>query len=332
VLISPHLSSPILFGHVHPRIVLPAKVSADLPGDQLQAIFLHELTHLQRGDIWVNWLQMILQAVYWFHPLVWFANARLRWERELCVDDIVLFHLRGECDAYGASLLVILKNHARRRLVTLGYVGVAEAKSGMPYRLRRILNPNRRLSVRLGWRRAVLLVGLGLILIPQARSQVRPGVRNAEEARVLYLRAREEAKAGNADEAAAMFAEVVRGRPKGDWAGRALGQIAEIRWRQGQYDKGIDACQGVLWEYPASRYANGEAVAPTCAYRLAMCYYKNGQRDHAMWAFADAVEKYPDARVEGMDTGKRYADLFREMMGRGGGEKNSPRTTEIIGP
>jgi len=170
LLTTDRLSSPILFGLLKPRIVLPASALENLSHEQLKPIFLHELTHFRRRDLWVNWVQVALQTAYWFHPLVWLANIRLRRERELIVDDVVLSHLGGERQTYGHSLMSVLKLAARRSLLAPGYVGIVETKGGMAGRLQRILDERRKLSVRLGLLSAILLVALGFVLVPQARS------------------------------------------------------------------------------------------------------------------------------------------------------------------
>ncbi len=164
------IGSPVLFGLLRPRIVLPASALA-LPAEELRPILLHELAHLRRRDLWVNWAQAVLQSVYWFHPAVWLANARLRRERELIVDDMVLARLGGERTAYGASLLSILKASARRRMLTPGYVGIAEPPGSVAARVRRILDGRRKLSLRLGIVGAAVVLALGLILIPQGRAE-----------------------------------------------------------------------------------------------------------------------------------------------------------------
>jgi len=171
LLTSAGLSSPILVGLVRPRIMLPAGALEDLPPDQLRPVFLHELSHLRRRDLWVNWIQVILQSLYWFHPLVWLANLRLRREREMIVDDVVLSHLGGEREVYGNSLLSVVKQAARKRVLSPGYVGIVETKGSIAGRLRRILDANRKLSIRLGWLSAAALIALALLLIPQARPE-----------------------------------------------------------------------------------------------------------------------------------------------------------------
>ncbi len=163
------IGSPVLFGLLRPRVVLPASALA-LPAEELRPILLHELAHLRRRDLWVNWAQAVLQSVYWFHPAVWLANARLRRERELIVDDVVLARLGSERASYGASLVSVLKASARRRMLTPGYVGIAEPPGSVASRVRRILDAKRKLRLRLGIVGAAVVLAMGLVLVPQGRA------------------------------------------------------------------------------------------------------------------------------------------------------------------
>ena len=129
LLAAPRLASPILMGLLRPRIVIPADALKELPERQLKAVILHELAHFRRRDLWVNWVQVILQTIYWFHPLVWLANFRLRQEGEMIVDDLVLTYLEGDHQTYGTSLVNVVKQAARKYLLAPGYVGIVETMS-----------------------------------------------------------------------------------------------------------------------------------------------------------------------------------------------------------
>ena len=86
--------SPAVCGFFRPTILLPQMLVEKLEPAKLRAVLLHELIHLRRGDVWVNCGQALLQILYWWHPLVWLANARIRRVREEAVDDAVMTQLR----------------------------------------------------------------------------------------------------------------------------------------------------------------------------------------------------------------------------------------------
>ena len=81
--------SPAVCGLFFPVILFPRALAERFSPTQLRAVLLHELFHLKRGDVWVNLLQTLLQILYWWHPLLWLANARIRRLREEAVDDCV---------------------------------------------------------------------------------------------------------------------------------------------------------------------------------------------------------------------------------------------------
>lgn len=81
---------PVVIGIVRPIILLPTALVSGLTPDQLQALVLHELSHIRRLDPIVNLIQRMIEAVLFFHPAVWFVSRRISIERENAADDLVL--------------------------------------------------------------------------------------------------------------------------------------------------------------------------------------------------------------------------------------------------
>ncbi|HIL71226.1 MAG TPA: M56 family metallopeptidase, partial [Verrucomicrobia bacterium] len=65
------MGSPFVCGLRNPVIFLPASLLEKLSQIQLKTVFVHEVTHVKRLDIWTNSLQSVLQIIYWWNPLVW---------------------------------------------------------------------------------------------------------------------------------------------------------------------------------------------------------------------------------------------------------------------
>lgn len=80
---------PLLTGLFRPAILLPRSAPA-WPPEQRGAAIRHELAHLDRGDLWANFAVTAACAVYWFHPLAWALECRMRSEQEAACDDAVL--------------------------------------------------------------------------------------------------------------------------------------------------------------------------------------------------------------------------------------------------
>ena len=132
--------SPAVCGLFRPVIILPQTLAEQLPPNQLRAVLLHELAHLKRGDVWVNCAQALLQVVYWWHPLLWLANVRIRRLREEAVDDAVMLALRDEAETYAPTLLQVAKLALNRPLASLGLVGIMECRSALRQRIERLIN------------------------------------------------------------------------------------------------------------------------------------------------------------------------------------------------
>ncbi|MHC4877635.1 MAG: M56 family metallopeptidase [Planctomycetota bacterium] len=85
------------------------RVSEKLAYSSLHPILAHELLHARRGDLWVGMLQTLAQAVWWFHPLVWWVGKATSREAERCCDEEVLAELNCDPAAYARSLLDVLE-------------------------------------------------------------------------------------------------------------------------------------------------------------------------------------------------------------------------------
>jgi beta-lactamase regulating signal transducer with metallopeptidase domain len=160
---TPLIPSPALCGYWRPRLLFPPGLLANFSAQQLRFIFLHELAHVRRADILVNWLTAVLQILHWFNPLVWLAFHRLRADRELACDALALGVAEpGEYHAYGLTVIKLLENLAPSSAMP-GVAGILEDRSQMKRRIRMIggFRPGARWSVvALGLVAILALVGL----------------------------------------------------------------------------------------------------------------------------------------------------------------------------
>lgn len=88
ILVSATSAVPMVIGWLKPVVLVPAGMCLGLSARQLEAILAHELAHIRRHDYLVNLLQAAVEAVFFYHPAVWWASAQMRKEREHCCDDI----------------------------------------------------------------------------------------------------------------------------------------------------------------------------------------------------------------------------------------------------
>jgi bla regulator protein BlaR1 len=97
---------PGVFGLFHPFLLLPEGIAARLTPAQLQAVIAHELCHVRRRDNLVAAVHMFVEALFWFHPLVWWLGARMIDERERACDEEVL-QAGSQAQAYAESILKV---------------------------------------------------------------------------------------------------------------------------------------------------------------------------------------------------------------------------------
>ncbi|GAK51851.1 hypothetical protein U14_03097 [Candidatus Moduliflexus flocculans] len=101
--------TPFTFGVWRPAIYLPESLIRLQAQESISAVIAHEIAHIKRGDaLWII-LQHLLHCVYFFHPVVWFANRRIHEAREQICDQLAIATCRMSPSSYGYSLLFVVK-------------------------------------------------------------------------------------------------------------------------------------------------------------------------------------------------------------------------------
>jgi len=161
---TPQVPGPALFGFIRPRLLLPLGTGETLEPSRLRHIFLHELAHLKRHDVALNWLVTLLQVLHWFNPLVWYAFHRMRSEREMACDGLALSRVRpGEAPEYGRTILRILERSSQPfRLPCMS--GIVENRAQIKRRIAMIAKQDKRSSCSSALAVALLIAVGGLAL------------------------------------------------------------------------------------------------------------------------------------------------------------------------
>ena len=81
---------PGLIGIFRPVLMLPNGIQARLNAQEMDAILAHEVCHFRRRDNLTAAIHMLVESLFWFHPLVWWLGRRLMTERERACDEAVL--------------------------------------------------------------------------------------------------------------------------------------------------------------------------------------------------------------------------------------------------
>jgi len=124
---TPGLLEPGVVGIWRPVLLVPAGIETTLTGAQLRAVVAHELHHVRRRDNLTSAVHMVVEAAFWFHPLVWWVGARLVEERERACDEHVI--ASGEApDAYAEGILNVCKRYVESPVACVSGVSGADLK------------------------------------------------------------------------------------------------------------------------------------------------------------------------------------------------------------
>ncbi len=145
-------------GLARPVLAWPAGISQRLDDAQLDAILAHEVCHVRRRDNLTAALHMLVEAVFWFHPLVWWLGARLLEERERACDQEVLRRCNRP-EAYAEGILKVCEFCLESPLPCVSGVTGSDLK-------KRIVNILAgRMALKLGTGRKLLLLAAALLTV-----------------------------------------------------------------------------------------------------------------------------------------------------------------------
>lgn len=161
--------APATWGIRRPTVILPPSAKS-WPNPQRRSVMLHELAHVKRGDWATQWIATIACAIHWVNPLAWWASRRLRIERELACDDVVL-HSGMTPFEYAEHLLALVRSRRRCRLDWPGSP-VAARSSYLEHRLRALVDTERNRNMPRP--RMIALLMTGILVVSTALATGRP--------------------------------------------------------------------------------------------------------------------------------------------------------------
>ena len=150
---------PVTWGAMRPVVLLPEQAE-QWPEPVRRLVLMHELAHIKRWDVGFQLAGRLATAVYWFHPLAWYALHRLRVECECACDDYVV-HLGARRSDY-AEQLVDLARSLREGSLTMAIP--MTRKNALEQRIKALFD-ERRSHRPLGHRLSGALLGGGLVVV-----------------------------------------------------------------------------------------------------------------------------------------------------------------------
>jgi bla regulator protein blaR1 len=174
VLCSDSLLEPGAFGILRPVLLLPKGIVGHLRPEQLRAILEHEICHVRRRDNLTFALHMVVQVLFWYHPLIWWIGARLIEERERACDEAVL-QAGGEAEVYAEGILSVCKFYVESPLSCSAGVSGSDLKT----RITRIMSSQMTRQLNLTRKMLLGAAGFAIVLLPFSLGLVRTAL--AEE-------------------------------------------------------------------------------------------------------------------------------------------------------
>jgi len=158
MLLSPTSLEPGIFGIAHPVLIWPEGISEHLDDLHLEAVLAHEVWHIRRRDNLFAALHMLVEAVFWFYPLVWWLGVRLIDERERACDEEVVA-LGNDRQIYAESILRVCEFCLGSPLPCVSGVTGADLKKRMVHIM------NDRILHQLGFAKKLLLTAAAFAAI-----------------------------------------------------------------------------------------------------------------------------------------------------------------------
>jgi bla regulator protein blaR1 len=149
---------PGIYGITRPILIWPSRVLRRLNETEIKSILAHEICHVRHRDNLTAAIHMLVEAIFWFNPLVWWIGSRLELERERACDELVL-ELTGTPQAYAESILKVCELCLESPLPCVSGITGADLKK----RIVRIMAEE--VAKKLSLVRKLLLAATGLIAL-----------------------------------------------------------------------------------------------------------------------------------------------------------------------
>jgi len=159
------IGQPFVWGLLRGSVYLPVDFT-DLDNPQHnRTVMIHELSHIIRYDAAINLLQILAQAIFWFHPVVWWVNRKIRQEREKCCDEMVVAQFSTAPEHYTDAIVEALTAERRSAhpVPTLAIVGSVK---DIEERIKNMLRPGKKFYKRPSVIALIMILLLAILIVP----------------------------------------------------------------------------------------------------------------------------------------------------------------------
>ena len=272
---------PLVTGLIRPTIVLPECLVKEGERRDLELAIAHELVHIRRGDIYVSASQLVVGAVWWFHPLVWWANRVMDATCEQCCDDEVIASLQCKPSRYARLLVTVVERKQQLRHVVA--LPGAQPNNVTAARLARLGKPKNAFQGRTPWLYRILVLLMAVVLLPGKPLAGWPGPDEGHATPTTYSEASQETAEGlfrskEWEAAAKAYRQIVDAEPENAIAWSRLGYVLHASG---------DLEEAIVCHRKAASFDQTRAVG---LYNVACAEALLGDPDEALVALEAAID------------------------------------------
>lgn len=169
VLATSSLLEPGIFGIFRPVLLLPEGIMNRLTPAQMNTVVAHEMCHVRRRDNLTYALHMVVEALFWFHPLVWWIGARLVEERERACDEAIV-QAGNDAEIYAEGILNVCKFYLESPLACASGISGSDLKR----RIVRIMGQRVAQNLDLGRKLLLSAAGATALILPVSIGSFHP--------------------------------------------------------------------------------------------------------------------------------------------------------------
>jgi beta-lactamase regulating signal transducer with metallopeptidase domain len=159
------IGQPFVWGLLRGSIYLPFDFFKADSNEHFRDVLGHELSHIQCFDAAVNILQVIGQAIFWFHPFVWWANKKIRGEREKCCDEMTIARLCAKAKDYSTAIVnTLIAEH--ESTLPVPSLAIAGPVKNIEERIKTIMKPGKQFYKRPSSSAVIILLLVALLIVP----------------------------------------------------------------------------------------------------------------------------------------------------------------------
>ena len=311
------------------RVVIPSVLIERMDEREWRWVLAHELAHVRRRDHLVRWLEWLACVVFWWNPVVWWAQRNLRAMEEMCCDDLVIASLKPKPRSYANAILTAVEHLVPPAFRLPAMASEINSGGTLERRMKMIVSKHSNRSLTRGLQACVLLCAM--VVLPL-------GLASATDYDAVAKRLREAVSAGELNgEQAEVMINALRRTEGGERATRTREQDADAKGEYARAERelkqavenGRISAEDARKRLGEIRRAIGERAEQGAREERSREPRRISREDFAR-AEREIMAGVKAGRISEKDAKVRLGEMRRMMTGQGEREREGDREAEFI--